>query len=57
MKFDNVHMIIISFSTHQFTYLNIPLMSTSLTSASTMGNLTSGLPIPTTTSVPPDLVA
>lgn len=43
--------------THQFTYLNIPLMSTSLTSASTMGKFTTGFPIPTTTKVPPDLVA
>jgi len=42
---------------YQFVYLNMPLMSTSLTDASTMGILISGAPSPTSTTTPPDLVA
>ncbi len=42
---------------HQLQYLKMPLMSTSLTEASTMGIFTSGAPSPTRTSTPPERVA
>ncbi len=42
---------------YQLAYRNIPLMSTSLTEASTIGILTSGAPRPTSTRTPPERVA
>ncbi len=42
---------------YQLQYLNIPLMSTSLTLASTTGMVTSAAPRPTRTITPPERVA
>ena len=43
-------------TTYVLAYLKMPLMSTSLTAAFTMGSLTSGAPNPTSTKTPPDFV-
>ena len=47
----------IALMTDQLQYRNIPLMSTSLTDAFTIGTVAMGAPSPTNTTTPPERVA